>query len=72
MTEKEAHLKKMQVISEGTSHKLKIRKEELDKEWERVDQMRVEVEEREALIQKERESVLAEKELIASEKEEKV
>jgi len=41
----------MQSLSEGTSHKLRIRKEELDKEWERVDILRADMSEREALLE---------------------
>ena len=43
-------MKKMQVLNEGTTQKLKIRKEELDKEWERVDKMRTDVVEREEQV----------------------
>ena len=46
-------------MGEGTAHKLKIRKEELDKEWERVDLLRADVAEREALVLKERSEIAA-------------
>ena len=62
----------MQQMGEGTAHKLKIRKEELDKEWERVDLLRADVAEREALVLKERSEIAAQKELISAEKQEKV
>ena len=46
--EREIKVQKQQVLSEGTSQKLKIRKEEIDKEWRRVDEMRIEAEVKEA------------------------
>lgn len=72
LAEKEAKLKKLQTVSEGTSHKLRIRKEELDKEWERIDQLRINVTEREAVIQKEKLAMQVEKELVNADKEEKI
>ena len=39
MKEKDQKLKKLEKVLDGTSQKLKIRKEELDKEWLRVDQL---------------------------------
>ena len=72
LLDKETQLKKSQLVSEGTGHKLKIRKEELDKEWERVDQLRADASECKALVEKERASIAIEKDLVAAEKEEKV
>ena len=48
LKEREIKVQKQQVLSEGTSQKLKIRKEEIDKEWRRVDEMRIEAEVKEA------------------------
>ena len=53
--EKEQHLQKLEKILDGTNQKLSIRKVELDKEWERLDQLRQQLEQRELQLQKDRE-----------------
>lgn len=47
---------------------MRIRKEELDKEWERVDVLRAETAKREANLEKERIALTLERELINAEK----
>ena len=64
----EKSLTKLQMVNEGTTQKLKIRKEELDKEWSRLDQIRVDLYEREGRLETERVTLTAERELVATEK----
>ena len=45
--EKEKQLQKNEKILDGTNQKLCIRKAELDKEWERLDQLRRQLDQRE-------------------------
>ena len=47
MGEKETKTKKIQLLNEGTDQKLKIRKAELEKEWQRVDLHKTDNSERE-------------------------
>ena len=68
--EKEQKSKKLEKVLDGTSQKLKIRKEELDKEWQRVDHLSKQTEQREAQIQHEWQALLKEKELLAAQSQE--
>lgn len=72
LKDKEAKIQKQLLLSEGTGQKLKIRKEELDKEWKRVDEIHLSVLENQNKLTDERNAFEAEKELMSTEKQEKV